>query len=96
MKTDTWNSSWSLDYAYTGTSQLSFAPADDLSMGNNYYLKARVNLTNDVWQVEGFINNILDDKSNTFTFGNPFTFRLQKHLTPQRPRTIGMRIRRQF
>ena len=94
--TANWNSSWSIDYAYTGSSQLSFAPADDLSMGKNHHLNARVNLANDIWQVEGFVNNILDDKSNTFAFGNPFSFRLQKHITPQRPRTIGVRLRRQF
>ncbi len=94
--TEDWNSSWSLDYAYTGSSQLSFAPADYLSMGNNHHLNARASIANDIWQVEGFINNILDDKSNTFAFGNPFTFRLQKHVTPQRPRTIGLRVRRQF
>ena len=94
--TTTWNSSWSIDYAYTGASQLSFAPSDDLSMGNNHYLNARASFANDSWQVEGFVTNLLDDKSNTFAFGNPFTFRLQKHITPQRPRTIGVRIRRQF
>ncbi len=91
-----WRSTWSLDYAFTGASELSFATTDDLDMGNNHALNARVNLANNAWQVEGFINNILDDKSNTFAFGNPFTFRLQQHLTPQRPRTIGMRLRRQF
>ncbi len=94
--TANWNSSWSVDYAYTGSSQLSFAPADDLSMGNNHYLNARAIFTNDKWRVEGFMSNILDDKSNTFAFGNPFTFRLQNHVTPQRPRTAGMRVRRQF
>ncbi len=91
-----WNSSWSLDYAYTGSSQLSFASTDNISMGNNHALNARVNVSNAEWQLEGFINNILDDKSNTFAFGNPFTFRTQKHLTPQRPRTVGVRMRKRF
>ncbi len=94
--TKNWDSTWSIDYAYTGSSQLSFAPADDLSMGKNHFLNARVNFVSETWQIEGYVNNVLDDKSNTFSFGNPFTFRLQKHLTPQRPRTIGMRVRRQF
>ena len=91
-----WHSNWSFDYAYTGLSQLSFAPADNLSMGNNHYLNARASIANDIWQFETFVTNIIDDKSNTFAFGNPFTFRLQKHITPQRPRTIGIRVRRQF
>ncbi len=89
-------STWSLDYAFTGASQLSFATTDDFDMGNNHAFNARVNLYNDNWQVEAYVNNILDDKSNTFAFGNPFTFRLQEHLTPQRPRTVGMRVRKQF
>ncbi len=89
-------STWSVDYAFTGASQLSFTTTDDFAMGNNHSLNARVNLANDTWQVEGYINNILDDKSNTFAFGNPFTFRQQEHLTPQRPRTVGMRLRKQF
>ncbi|HHL43860.1 MAG TPA: TonB-dependent receptor, partial [Hellea balneolensis] len=93
---DNWTSSWSVDYAYTGRSQLSFAPADDLSMGDNHHLNARANFSNDAWQVEVFVNNILNDSSNTFAFGNPFTFRWQNHITPQRPRTIGARVRRQF
>jgi len=91
-----WLSTWSADYAYTGISQLSFVPSDELTMGGNHYLNARLNLSNEHWKIEAYIDNILDDKSNTFSFGNPFTFRLQQQVTPQRPRTAGLRVRKNF
>ncbi len=91
-----WQAVWTADYAYTGSSQLSFAPSDALFQGENHALNARVNFSNATWQIEAYINNILDDKSNTFAFGNPFTFRRQNQSTPMRPRTIGLRMRRQF
>ncbi|PHR57775.1 MAG: hypothetical protein COA47_11405 [Robiginitomaculum sp.] len=91
-----WQSTWTVDYAYTGVSQLSFAPTDALLQGENHVLNARVSFSDGNWQIEGFVQNIFDDQSNTFAFGNPFTFRKQKHSTPQRPRTIGVRMRRNF
>ncbi|GEM_PF-183796 len=91
-----WKSTWTLDYAYTGSSRLTFEPADTLFQGDNHAFNARLNLQKDGWQIEAYINNILDDNSNTFAFGNPFTFRRQKHSTPMRPRTAGLRIRKTF
>jgi hypothetical protein len=39
-----------------------------------------------------FVSNPLDDRSDTFAYGNPFTFGQVQQSTPQRPRTIGLRL----
>lgn len=43
-----------------------------------------------------FITNPTNASSNTFAYGNPFTFGQVRQTTPQRPRTIGLRLAASF
>jgi iron complex outermembrane recepter protein len=48
------------------------------------------------WSAGLFITNPADTSSNTFAYGNPFTFGQVRQVTPQRPRTMGLRLAAAF
>jgi len=48
------------------------------------------------WSVSVFVNNPANTAGNTFAYGNPFTFGQVRQVTPQRPRTIGLRLAGSF
>jgi hypothetical protein len=58
------------------------------------YLRARLSaeVATDRWRVTAFVSNPFDDAGDTFAYGNPFTFGLVRQVTPQRPRTVGVRL----
>jgi iron complex outermembrane receptor protein len=43
-----------------------------------------------------FVTNPTNASGNTFAYGNPFTFGQVRQVTPQRPRTIGVRLAASF
>jgi outer membrane receptor protein involved in Fe transport len=43
-----------------------------------------------------FVTNPTDASGNTFAYGNPFTFGQVRQVTPQRPRTVGVRLAASF
>jgi outer membrane receptor protein involved in Fe transport len=48
------------------------------------------------WSAGVFVTNPADSSSNTFAYGNPFTFGQVRQVTPQRPRTAGVRLATAF
>ena len=44
------------------------------------------------WEATAFVDNVADERGNTFAYGNPFTFGQVRQVTPQRPRTVGLRL----
>ena len=48
------------------------------------------------WSVAVFVNNPANTSGNTFAYGNPFTFGQVRQVTPQRPRTVGLRLASAF
>ena len=81
---------------YVGRSQVTFDPALARQMGG--YLRARLSagLIARRWEGEIYIINPGDVVSDTFAYGNPFSFGQNRQVTPQRPRTIGVEISRGF
>ena len=43
-----------------------------------------------------FVSNPTNASGNTFAYGNPFTFGQVRQVTPQRPRTVGVRLAASF
>jgi hypothetical protein len=78
--------------SYVGRSALSFDATLPQRMG--HYLRARLSaeLASANWRVTAFVSNPLDDAGDTFAYGNPFSFGLVRQVTPQRPRTVGVRF----
>ena len=42
------------------------------------------------WRLALYIKNLLDERSNIFAYGNPFSYGLVSQVTPLRPRTVGI------
>ncbi|WP_293450488.1 TonB-dependent receptor [Phenylobacterium sp.] len=82
--------------SYVGRSVLSFDSTASPPMG--HYLRARLSaeLSNQTWRLAAYVSNPLDDSSDTFAYGNPFSFGSVRQLTPQRPRTVGVRLSAAF
>ncbi len=85
------------DYTYSGKANLTFSSADNRLAERSNLLNARLALeAPGRWQGAVFVNNIMNDKENTFAFGNPFSFRQNLHTTPPVPRTVGITLKRHF
>jgi hypothetical protein len=75
-----------------GGSPLSF-DASYLSRIDGYTAnKLSAEIAGRAWTATLFVTNPTNDTANTFAYGNPFTFGNVRQSTPQRPRTIGLRL----
>jgi outer membrane receptor protein involved in Fe transport len=91
-----WDATISADYAFTGSSSLTFNEENSPKMGNYGILNTRLQVSNDVWKIGLFAQNLTDTQANTFSYGNGFTVLDGQQVTPPRPRTIGLFIERRF
>ena len=81
---------------YVGPARLTFDPAfsDHTDPVVDAQLLAEV--VSGKWSATLFVNNPANASSNTFAYGNPFTFGQVRQVTPQRPRTVGLRLAAAF
>ncbi|MBL4617695.1 MAG: TonB-dependent receptor [Robiginitomaculum sp.] len=85
------------DYTYTGRSQLTFAQVDNRDTDPSNMLNLRITLEQpNSWQTAIYVRNVLNEDSNTFAFGNPFSFRTKVLHTPPPPQTIGVLLSKKF
>jgi outer membrane receptor protein involved in Fe transport len=86
--------------SYVGPARLTFDPT--LSARTDAVIDAVLlaQIAARRWTAGVFVNNPADSAGNTFSYGNPFTFgptSFQVHqVTPQRPRTVGLRLSATF
>jgi outer membrane receptor protein involved in Fe transport len=82
--------------SYIGHSSITFDGASISRMGD--YAEGRVagRLLAENWSAEAFVENVTDERGDTFAFGNPFSRMRSKQSTPLRPREFGLRLRRGF
>jgi iron complex outermembrane recepter protein len=82
--------------SYVGASSLSFNASLSPKMGQ--YLRARLSaeIATENWRATAFVNNPFNDTGDTFAYGNPFSFGQVRQVTPQRPRTVGIRLAATF
>lgn len=82
--------------SYVGASSVSFDAAVASRMGR--YLRARLGaeVASERWSAGIFVSNPTNDAADTFAYGNPFSFGAVRQTTPQRPRTIGVRLAATF
>jgi iron complex outermembrane receptor protein len=78
--------------SYVGGSALSFDAAAPSQMGRYASTKLSAQVASRNWNATLFVTNPADDRGDTFAYGNPFTFGQVHQSTPQRPRTIGLRL----
>jgi outer membrane receptor protein involved in Fe transport len=90
--------SLSLDarYAYVGPSHLTFDARTSPRMGGYRTGRIAATLSRPKWSLTLAVENPTDTIGNTFAYGNPFTLRTTTQTTPLRPRSVSLRVERQF
>ena len=86
----------SAQLSYVGRSYLTFDGGTGNAMGG--YASGRVAgaLSKAGWRVSAYVDNVADERGNTFAFGNPFSRTRFTQATPLRPRTVGINVERSF
>jgi outer membrane receptor protein involved in Fe transport len=81
---------------YTGPARLTFDPS--LSARTDPVVDAELvaEIVARRWVAGLFVSNPTNASGNTFAYGNPFTFGQVRQVTPQRPRTAGVRLSANF
>jgi outer membrane receptor protein involved in Fe transport len=83
--------------SYVGESAVSFEARRAFSQGD--YIRARLSaeMVADGWTAAVFVTNPSDAAGDTFAYGNPFIYGAEgRTVTPQRPRTLGVRLAASF
>lgn len=81
---------------YIGRSRLTFDPRYSPSMGGYYTGKISAQVMTDRWRAAVFVSNPWNSSSDTFAYGNPFSFGQVRQVTPQRPRTWSLALSANF
>jgi outer membrane receptor protein involved in Fe transport len=80
--------------AYAGPERQSFDPTIVARTDPVWDATLTADLVAAHWSAGLYVTNPADSAGNTFAYGNPFTFieAQARQVTPQRPRTIGLRL----
>jgi outer membrane receptor protein involved in Fe transport len=81
-------------FVYVGRSYLTFEGGLASRMGNYGVGRVAADLAKGPWRFQLYLDNIADERGDTFAFGNPFM--ADPQATPLRPRTLGARVQRMF
>jgi outer membrane receptor protein involved in Fe transport len=81
---------------YVGQSRLTFDAQTSRRMGD--YARSRLTggIDAGTWRLAAFVDNPLGVTGDTFAYGNPFTLRHTRQITPLPPRTGGLQLTRTF
>lgn len=87
--------------SYIGTTGLSFDATVPARPRTDNYLRAKLlaEVAAERWSVTAFVTNPFNADGDTFAYGNPFGFTNAdgiRQATPQRPRTVGVRLAATF
>ena len=83
-------------YAYVGRSRLTFDAATSPGMGGYGTGRIAMTLADPAWRTTLAVDNPFNARGDTFAYGNPFSLRTTRQVTPLRPRTISLSIQRRF
>jgi outer membrane receptor protein involved in Fe transport len=81
---------------YVGPARLTFDPTFSARTDPVIDAELLAEVAAKRWSVSAFVNNPTNSAGNTFAYGNPFTFGQVRQVTPQRPRTVGLRLAGNF
>jgi outer membrane receptor protein involved in Fe transport len=82
--------------SYIGRSRLSFDATTAPTMGDYVTARAAVRVQSDRLSVGLSVDNLFDGRGDTFAYGNPFSLRLGRQTTPQRPRTVSLELKARY
>jgi outer membrane receptor protein involved in Fe transport len=86
----------SAQIAYVGRSFLTFDGGTGNAMGGYASARVAAALSRAAWRMTAYVDNVGDERGNTFAFGNPFSRARFTQATPLRPRTVGIGVERSF
>ncbi|WP_404712707.1 TonB-dependent receptor [Sphingomonas sp. MMS24-J13] len=81
---------------YVGASRLGVGPVLDLPYGRYWQTGAAAKLGLKPFTLSLTVDNILNTRGNRFAIGNPFGVAFRDEITPLRPRTFRLGIKRSF
>lgn len=82
--------------SYVGRSRLSFDANTAPTMGDYLTARVAVSARSDRLSVGLAVDNLFDGHGDTFAYGNPFSLRLARQATPQRPRTVSLELKARY
>jgi outer membrane receptor protein involved in Fe transport len=82
--------------AYVGPARLTFDPGLSARTDGVWDVGLMADVVARHWSAGVYVTNPADTAGNTFAYGNPFTFGQVRQVTPQRPRTVGLRVATAF
>jgi outer membrane receptor protein involved in Fe transport len=82
--------------AYVGPARLTFDPTLSARTDTVVNVSLLADLVARRWTAGIYVTNPANSAGNTFAYGNPFTFGQVRQVTPQRPRTVGLRLAATF
>ena len=91
-----WSNRLTAQANYIGRSHLSFDKLFDRPMGNYATVATAVSSMRGGFTVAARIDNLLDEKGDSFAFGNQFSFARSNQFTPMRPRTFTVSVSRSW
>lgn len=81
---------------YVGRSHLGFGSLLDIPQGNYVISDLAGQVDFGRFAVNLSIDNVMDARGNTFSYGNPFALTKGDQITPNRPRTVRLGLNAQF
>jgi outer membrane receptor protein involved in Fe transport len=82
--------------SYIGHSHPTFDVLPMTPMGGYFDAELSAGLVGVGWSADIFVSNPGDSSADTFAYGNPFSFGRVRQATPQRPRSVGIDIVKEF
>jgi hypothetical protein len=82
--------------AYVGPARLTFDPTLSARTDPVWNVSLLADVLARRWTAGVFVTNPANSAGDTFAYGNPFTFGQVRQVTPQRPRTLGLRLATTF
>ena len=86
----------SAQFSYVGHSYLTFDGGAGNAMGGYASGRVALALGAKAWRATAYVDNVADERGNTFAYGNPFSRSRATQATPLRPRTVGLALARSF
>lgn len=91
-----WRGEASGQIAYVGHSFLTFDGARVSRMGDYAVARLAMALHSEKTRIQFAVDNVADERGDTFSFGNPFSRARARQSTPLRPRTVTLSLSRAF
>ncbi len=81
---------------FIGLSRVTNDMDQDTQMGGFATTSLSAAASRGAWSVGLTMSNLLNNKGNRFSYGNPFSFRNQRQYTPAAPRNVSLTISRRW